>query len=235
MSVSKRHHYTPRYYLKRFQNDQGAMWRLDIDSKISTRGNSAHFGYEKHWNTLENPPEKYEPDWAERRLSEVDGPASKIVAKILAGDFPKGIEALACAISFMKNNQPRLKQYLKENNVKDVGHWSDDHWLISRIQASLDDWRTYLPYYYCVQVIDENDQASRFLTSSNPLIEMENQPTKFLPLSNRHCLYMSFDPQFTGCAPSTIICNAEIVSGINDLTIKNSWQYVYSCTPDFDA
>ena len=235
MSVSKRHHYTPRYYLKRFQNDQGAMWRFDIDSKTYTRGNNAHFGYEKHWNTLENPSEQYEPDWAERRLSEVDGPASKIVDQILAGDFPKDIQALACAISFMKNNQPRLKRYLEQNNVEDVGDWSDDHWLLARVKASLDDWRTYLPYHYSVQVIDENDQVSRFLTSSNPLIEMENQPTKLLPFSNRHCLFMSFDPQLIGCSPSAITCNGEIVAGINHLTIKNSWQYVYSNTPDFDA
>jgi hypothetical protein len=235
MSVSKRHHYTPRYYLKRFENSQGAMWRFDVDSKIFTRGNNAHFGYEKHWNTLENPPEEYEPDWAERRLSEVDGPASKIVAQILAGDFPKDIQALACAISFMKNNQPRLKRYLKENNIEDVGDWSDDHWLISRVKASLDDWRTYLPYHYTVQVIDENDQVSRFLTSSNPLIEFENKPTKLLPLSSRHCLFMSFDPQFIGSSPSTTTCDREIVTGINELTIKNSWQYVYSGTPDFDV
>lgn len=231
MSVSKRHHYTPRYYLKQFQDDQGALWRFDIDSKISVQGNSAHFGYEKHWNTLENPPEQYEPDWAERRLSEVDGPASKIVADILAGDFPKDIQALACAISFMKNNQPRLKRYLRENNVEDVGHWSANQWLLARVKASLDDWPTYLPYHYSVLVIDENDQVSRFLTSSNPLIEMENQPTKLLPLSNRHCLFMSFDPQFIGCSPSMQTCDGEIVAEINQLTIKNSWQYVYSSTP----
>ncbi len=135
----------------------------------------------------------------------------------------------------LKNNQPRLKRHLEQNNVEDVGDWSDDHWLLARVKASLDDWRTYLPYHYSVQVIDENDQVSRFLTSSNPLIEMENQPTKLLPFSNRHCLFMSFDPQLIGCSPSAITCNGEIVAGINHLTIKNSWQYVYSNTPDFDA
>jgi hypothetical protein len=232
--ISKRHHYTPRYYLKRFENDKGAMWRFDIDSRISTRGNNAHFGYEKHWNTLENPPEAYEPDWAERRLSEADGPASKIVTQILAGDFPKDIHALACAISFMQNNQPRLKRYLKENNVEDVGDYSDDHWLLSRVSASLDDWRNYVPNHYSLQAIDENDKVSRFLTSSNPLIEMENQPTKLLPLSNRHCLFMSFDPQFIGYDPRAETCDSSIVAGINQLTIKNSWQYIYSSTPNFD-
>jgi hypothetical protein len=71
--------------------------------------------------------------------------------------------------------------------------------------------------------------------SSNPLIEFENKPTKLLPLSSRHCLFMSFDPQFIGSSPSTTTCDREIVTGINELTIKNSWQYVYSGTPDFDV
>ena len=207
MAVSKRHHYTPRYYLKRFQNDQGAMWRFDIDSSISTRGNNAHFGYEKHWNSLKNPPKEFEPDWAERRLSEIDGPAAKIVAQIVAGDFPDDIQALACAMSFMKNNQPPLKRYLEANNVEGVSDWTEDLWLLSRVKASLDDWSNYIPFYYSVQTIDESDQVSRFLTSSNPLIEMKNQPLKFFPLSSRHCLLMSFDPQFKGCNPSAVTCD----------------------------
>lgn len=234
MPISKRHHITPRYYLKRFQDDQGAMWRLDIDSNQSVRGNSASFGYEKHWNTFKNTPEGYEPDWAEKRLSEIDGPASNIITQILNGDLPKDLQALACAISFMKNNQPPLKRYLKQNNLEDVGSWSEDHWLLSRIKATLDDWRNYLPYHYSVQIIHPTSQNLRFLTSSNPLIEMENQPTKILPLSTRHCLFLSFDPQFIGCTPSTTFCDDEIVAGINGLTIKNSWQYVYSDRPDFD-
>jgi hypothetical protein len=33
MMVSKRHHYTPRYYLKRFETDAGALWRLERNER----------------------------------------------------------------------------------------------------------------------------------------------------------------------------------------------------------
>jgi Protein of unknown function (DUF4238) len=85
MSISKKHHYTPRYYLEQFENGQGAMWRMEHDSDDIVRGNSTHFGYKKHWNTLRNPPSGYAPDWAELRLSEVDGMASARIARILGG------------------------------------------------------------------------------------------------------------------------------------------------------
>ena len=39
MNVSKRHHYTPRYYLRRFENADGALWRLDHETGVVTSGN----------------------------------------------------------------------------------------------------------------------------------------------------------------------------------------------------
>jgi hypothetical protein len=235
MTISKKHHYTPRYYLKRFENDQGAMWRMESDTDAIVKGNGQNFGYKKHWNTLRKPPVGYEPDWAEQRLSEVDGYASALVQRIIVGDLPKDIRAIACAISFMKNNQPWLRQELERTNADNVESWSDDHWLIARVKTALEDWPNYVPVNYWVQVIDEHDDESRFLTSSNPLIEFENMPTKVLPLSNRHCLFLSFDKQFDGCSPSFLSCDRETVTGINRLTIKNSWQYVYSNKLDFAA
>jgi Protein of unknown function (DUF4238) len=233
MAPSIRHHYIPRYYLKRFENHEGAMWRRDQETGAITRGNNAHFGYKKHWNSLQNPPEGYAPDWAEKRLSEIDGFASAIVAQILSGVFPKDIRALACAISFMKNNQPRLRRELETNNAQDVAGWSNDHWLIARFQAALDDWQNYIPVHYSVQVIEESDKEARFLTSSNPLIDFKDKPTKFLPLSSRHCLVLSYDRQFADVSPSFQACDREIVAGINRRTVENSWQYVYSNKPDF--
>lgn len=233
MTVSKKHHYTPRYYLKRFESDDGALWRAEQNSDKCLKGNSATFGYKKHWNTLRNPPEGYPPDWAEQRLAEVDGMASAIVSRIVAGDLPNDIRPLACAVSFMKNNQPRLRQELERTNADDVVNWSEDHWLIARVQASIDDWPNYVPVHYWVQVVDDSVDDYRFLTSSNPLIEFDNMPTKLLPLSNRHCLVMSFDRQFRGCAPRTKVCDQATMAEINRRTIENSWQYIYSCKPNF--
>lgn len=235
VTISKRHHYTPRYYLSRFQDEDGALWRLDQQSAAITRGNKAHFGYKKHWNTLHNPPDGYQADWAEKRLSEVDRAASIILERILSGDLPKDIIALAYAISFMQNNQPRIKQDLQENYADKVQHWTDDFWLVARIKTALDSGQSYKPVHYSVQTIDEEDDDSRFLTSSNPLIEFENMPTKLLPLSSRHCLFLSYDQRFAGVAPRLVKCDRETVKGINRRTIENSWQYIYSCTPDFSA
>jgi Protein of unknown function (DUF4238) len=235
MPISKKHHYTPRYYLKRFESDLNKIWRMEGGTNIIVEGNAKNFGYKKHWNTLRKPPVGYEPDWAEQRLSEVDGYASALVERIIAGDLPKDIRPIACAISFMKNNQPRLRQELELKNANDVKNWSDDHWLIARVRASLDDWPNYIPVTYWVQMIDEKNDASRFLTSSNPLIEFDNMPTKLLPLSNRHCLILSFDKQFDGCNPSFQSCSKETVVEINRRTVENSWQYVYSSTANFSV
>lgn len=233
MSLSKRHHYTPRYYLKRFENEEGAMWRRDEGTGEIVRGNNTHFGYMKHWNTQQNPPDGMPLDWAEKQLAEIDGLASTVIARIVSGSLPSDIRALASAISFMKNNQPSLKRHLEENNAQEVADWLDDHWLLARIKASIEDWEKYIPVHYSVQVIDEKEHDVRFLTASNPLIEMEKQPIKLLPVSSRHCLTLMYDRQYEGCAPFETKCNREIVAGINRLMLKNSWQYVYSCKPDF--
>lgn len=233
MTVSKRHHYIPRYYLARFEDDNGGLWRLDRQSGAITKGNKAHFGYKKHWNSLSNPPEGYEPDWAEKRISEVDGAASVILERILSGDFPSNIIAFAYAISFMQNNQPRIKQELLKTNAEHVQSWTDDFWLIARIKAALDAGKHYLPVHYSVQIIDETDKHVRFLTSSNPLVEFENMPTKLMPISSRHCLFLSYDQKFSGFAPGFVKCDRESVKEINRLTMENSWQYVYSSTQDF--
>ena len=233
MSISKKHHYTPRYYLKRFENNDGSMWRLDKDTNAIVKGNGTNFGYKKHWNNLRNPPTGYDRDWAEKRLSEIDGSASALVQRIISGDLPRDISAIACALSFMKNNQPRMKQEIEKNNHQDIKNWSDDHWLLARMKTSLEDWRNYVPIMYSVYVIDENDADSRFLASSNSLIEFENMPTKIWPISNKHCLFLSYDEKHRDVDPRFDVCDNEIVTGINRRTIENSWQYLYSNSSDF--
>jgi Protein of unknown function (DUF4238) len=235
MSLSKRHHYNPRYYLKRFESDDGKIWRLDCEGGAIVCGNSDSFGFKKHWNTMRNPPEGFAADWAERRLSEIDGPASVVVARILAGDFPKDFQPLAYAISFMQNNQPRVMRELEEQHADLIQGWSDDFRLIIKTQSALDNGMSYLPLHYSVQEIDDNESSARFLTSSNPLIEFTYKPTMLLPLSNRHCLFMSNDPQHSAMQPKFLSCDEATVEEINKITIRNSWQYIYSCTPDFFA
>jgi hypothetical protein len=232
-SRSKRHHYTPRYYLKRFEDDNGALWRKDQESGDFKSGNSSHFGYKKHWNTLRHPPTGYEPDWAEKRLAEIDKFASATIQRILSGEFPKDIRPLAYAISFMKNNQPRLRRELETSHADQVRNWSDDHWLIARFNAAFKDAPNYVPTHYSVQTIDGQDHDICFLTSSNPLIEFENKPSKLMPLSKRHCLFLSYDPSFAQFEPKFVGCDHASVAEINRLTLQNSWQYVYSSVPEF--
>lgn len=232
--VSRRHHYTPRYYLKRFENATGALWRFDPASGAVVRGNNQRFGYKNNWNTLSNPPTGYAPDWAEQRIAEIDGLAAAEIARILAGDFPAHLRALACAIAFMTHNNPRVMQALDEEHADEVGKWSEDHRLMVKLHASLQSWQDYLPTYYAVQVIDGSDQEARFLTSSNPVIDMSNLPTMFLPISSRHCLFLSRDPQHRTFTPRFTTCDRAMVAELNNLTIKNSWQYLYSSTPSFD-
>ena len=235
MSVSKRHHYTPRYYLKRFENAEGAMWRLDQESGTITRGNHERFGYKNHWNTLRNPPPGYQPDWAERRIAEIDGAAAADITKILAGDFSTDLRALACAIAFMTHNNPRVMRELDEKHADKVGHWSDDFRLVVKLRTALDNWRDYVPLYYAVQTIDSDAGDARFLTSSNPVIDFSNKPTKLLPLSSRHCLFLSHDPQHRTFKRRFISCDRTTVAELNEVITRNAWQYVYSCKPNFGA
>jgi hypothetical protein len=235
MSVSKRHHYTPRYYLKRFENAEGALWRLDQDRAAVALGNNERFGYKNHWNTLRNPPPGYPPDWAEQRIAEIDGLASAEINRILAGDFSTDLGALAFAIALMTHNNPRVMRDLDENHADKVAHWSADFRLIVKLKTAMDTWRDYVPVHYAVQVIDSEDCDLRFLTSSNPLIDFSNKPTKLLPLSSRHCLFLSWDSRHRAFARRFVRCDRETVAEINKLTVRNAWQYVYSCTPDFDG
>lgn len=232
MNVSKRHHYTPRYYLRRFENADGALWRLDHETGVVTTGNNERFGFKNRWNTLQNPPPGYAPDWAEKQIAVIDGFASKTIAEILDGRFPADISKLAVAVSFMHHNQPRLRRELEAVHADKVGQWSEDHWLVVRLKTALDNWRTYVPLYYAVNVIPpERDQ--RFLTSSNPLIDFTNKPTMLLPLSSRHCLFLSNDPAHANFRTQFTTCDAEMVVGINRMARKNAWQYLYSCSSSF--
>lgn len=53
------------------------------------------------------------------------------------------------------------------------------------------------------------------------------------PLSSRHCLFLSNDPVHSGFRPQFTACATEMVAGINRMTCKNAWQYLYSCSSSF--
>lgn len=234
MQVSRRHHYTPRYYLKRFENAEGALWRLDRDRGVITRGNNQRFGYKNHWNTLRDPPPGFASDWAEQRLAEIDGLAAAEISRVLQGDFSTDLRALACAIAVMTHNNPSVMQDVEKNHADQVVHWSDDYRLVIRLKAALESWRDYLPVFYAVQVIHPTEPDARFLTSSNPIVDFSDKPSGFLPISSRHCLFLSRDPQHRTFLPSFITCDRARVAEINVVTKRNAWQYVYSCTRDFE-
>jgi hypothetical protein len=232
MTVSKRHHYTPRYYLKRFETEAGALWRLDSETGVVTKGNNERFGFKKRWNSLRNPPPGYAPDWAEKQIAVIDGMASKVITEILEGQFPADIRKLAMAISFMHHNQPRLRRELETVHPNKVGQWSEDYWLVVRLKTALDNRESYVPLYYSLNVIPPGSDQ-RFLTSSNPLIDFTNKPTMLLPLSSRHCLFLSNDPAHRDFGPVIRTPDHVEIAGINRMTIKNAWQYIYSCTDSF--
>ena len=59
------------------------------------------------------------------------------------------------------------------------------------------------------------------------------KPTMLLPLSSRHCLFLSNDPAHANFCPQFTTCDVEMVAGINRMTRKNAWQYLYSCSSSF--
>jgi hypothetical protein len=206
---------------------------LDRESGAIVRGNNERFGFKKHWNTLRNPPAGYAPDWAERRIAEIDGLAATEIARLLKGDFTSDLGPLACAIAFMTHNNPRVMDELDKHHADEVAHWSEDHRLVVRLNTVIKGWREYVPTFYAVHVIDPEMCDARFLTSSNPLVDFSNKPTHLLPISSRHCLFLSHDPQHRDFSRNFLKCEREMVAGINSMTMKNAWQYVYSCTPEF--
>lgn len=232
MTVSKRHHYTPRYYLKRFETEAGALWRLDSENGAVTKGNNERFGFKKRWNTLRSPPPGYAPDWAEKQIAVIDGMASKVITEILEGEVKADIRKLAMAVSFMHYNQPRLRRELETVHPDKVGHWNEDYWLVVRLKTALHNWESFVPFYYSLNVFPPGS-SRRFLTSSNPLIGFTNKPTMLLPLSSRHCLFLSNDPAHRDFGSVTRTLGPDEIAGINRMTIKNAWHYLYSCTDSF--
>lgn len=232
--TSVKHHHTPRYYLKRFENEHGKLWRLDVETGVIVSGNNERFGYKNHWNRLKNPPAGFAPDWAEKQISQVDGNAASFIKKLVEGKFPPDIRPVAYAIGFMKMHQPRLHREVADEHPDKTAHWTPDFKLIVSLNAAIKEGKRLEPLSYAIVRIDETQQDLRFLTSSNPLVDFENKPNKFFPLSSRECLMLIYDPELARYPPCFVNGDSETVRGINDITLRNSWQYVYSCRADFD-
>jgi hypothetical protein len=232
--TSTKHHYTPRYYLKRFESAEGKIWRRDVETGVVVTGNHDHFGYKNHWNRLRKPPPEYEPDWAEKRIAEVDGHAAATVKKLVEGKFPQDIRPLAYAIGFMKIHQPRLHRELTEEHPKLTAAWSSDFKIVASLNAAINEGKSLEPLSYAIVRIDDTQKDARFLTSSNPLIDFKNKPNKFFPLSSRDCLMLIYDPELACHPPRFVVGDVAMVRGINEIALRNAWQYVYSCRADFD-
>lgn len=235
MSNSKRHHFNPRYYLKRFENAGGAMWRLDKRTGKIVSGNNERFGFKNNWNNFQDSYDGYDRDWLENRLAEIDGFAAAIISKIVAGEFPADLQALGYAISFMQNHQPSVVHDLKQNFTVEVAEWSEDHIMVASVMAAMKQAHQYVPRSYFVWEIGADQEHSHFLTSSNPLIAFENKPSMLFPISSRHCLFMTNDVGLDDMQPRLFACDVQMVNEINSKTIENAWQYVYSCQSAFPA
>lgn len=235
MPHPKKHHYNPRYYLVRFESDDRKLWRFDKDSSTRVQGNAKSLGYEKFWNRLKAPPANFDANWAEYRIGDIDDASATVISRIISGDLPDNIAPLAAAISFMQNHQPRLKRQLQLEHRERVATWTDDHFLIAGVAAALANWREYIPANYVVLTLPECRPKWRFLTSSNPLISYENKPRMLLPISSKHCLLLNNGLDLVQYGNGHMsIEDKDLLSGINRQIIENSWQYVYSCRPDFD-
>jgi len=232
--TSTKHHYTPRYYLKHFENAEGKIWRRDVETGAVVTGNSDHFGYKNHWNRLENPPPGYEADWAEKRIADIDGHAAAMVRRLVEGQFPPDIRVIAYAAAFMKMHQPRLHRELLEEFPERTAHWTPDFKLIASLKSAIDEGKKLEPLSYAVLRVDDEQKDLRFLTSSNPLVDFSNKANKFFPLSKRHCMMLIYDPALAQHPTGFSNTDAATVRGINDITLRNSWQYVYSCRADFE-
>lgn len=233
MTASKRHHFTPRYYLKNFHNTEGKIWRLDKASGRVVRGDHNSFGLKKNWNTLVSPPQGYGADWAEKRIALVDTYASKALTKLLKGDFSADMRALAFAMSFMQHHQPKLKESLKEKHPERVSKWSDDWFLIVGLKTAFREAQNYIPAQYAVLQVPPSKAKARFLTSSNPVVSFSNKPSLFFPISSSQCLLMTKDAHAGFGEPRHFECDERMVEGINDLIVQNAWQYIYSDSESF--
>jgi len=234
MNISKRHHYNPQYYLKKFANSKKQLWRLDKESGKIVCGSSEKFGLKKNWNTLQVEQSERSADWIEGKISKIDHFAAQTLGKIVDGKLPEDIRPLCAAISFMQNHQPRLKRELIESNSKEVSDWSNDTFLIAGVKSALRDYERYVPKSYIVYEIDSSKPDWHFLTSSNPLIEFSDNSMKFFPVSKKHCMFLNNDVKLAQIGSQYFgVDSEEIVRGVNRRTVENSWQYVYSPTSDF--
>ncbi|MCB2074735.1 MAG: DUF4238 domain-containing protein [Novosphingobium sp.] len=234
MADPKKHHYNPRYYLERFESDDGQLWRLDKETAKVIQGSAKSLGYKKYWNRLKEPPQEINANWIEYRISDIDGASAKVISGIVERDPPESIAPLAAAISFMQNHQPRLKRELQLQHRDRVANWSDDYFLIVGVWTALKNWREYIPATYAVLTLPDDRPEWRFLTSSNPLISYANKPRMLLPISSRHCLLLNNGSDLVPFGSGYMqLKGEEMLIGINRHTVENSWQYVYSCRPDF--
>lgn len=234
MTSPKRHHFTPRYYLKRFENCDGKIWRFDKKNNAIVKGDHMSFGVKKHWNRLQNPPEGFDPLWAETRLAEIDGHASKVIERLANGDLSVDLTALSYAMSFMQHHQPHLKNSVQLSHSDAVSEWTDDWFLIVLMKTALQEAKNYVPRSYSILQIPDEKKGTRFLTSSNPVVEFNNKSTMFFPLTKNHCLIMFNEDRYDFIKPSFRTVEKAEIKGINALILKNSWQYTYSSTESFD-
>ncbi len=236
MSIPKRHHYNPQYYLRHFENDEGRLWRLDKETGKVVCGSSRTFGFQKHWNRLDNPPEGIDENWAEHRLAQVDDAAARVIRRIVERDPPENIAALALAISFIQNHQPQIRRGLKEQHPNEVWDWDEDTFLIREIQTAMNVWQEYDPINYAVIHLGGNCQKRRFLSASNPLVSYSNKDIALLPISRELCLILNQGVQLAPIGNGYMEADGdEVIDGINRQIYENSWQYVYSSRPDFES
>lgn len=115
MSVPKRHHYLPQFYLRGFREDQG-LWVYDRERDDFRRRNPEKFGFEKGYYALLDEEGTQDYREVEKRLTVIESAAATVIKKIddsiqltLADKF-----ALSLFAALLKVRTPAFERWLNE-------------------------------------------------------------------------------------------------------------------------
>lgn len=173
----KRHHYVPRFLLKRFSGEPGAknpaIWRLDKASGQAARSSIVNEAVISHFNRVE-AASGLTADSVETLLATIEGMASPLVTKLVRGQAPAPEERLNLALFvwlqqqrtplgrawqvFMQEQTARLqamKNLLDAESVRAVFEGRDEFKTPDEIEA----WRR--------QTIQELDDGTLFFRATH--------------------------------------------------------------------
>jgi hypothetical protein len=99
--AAKRHHYVPKFLLKRFSCDPGAenpaIWRLDTATGTCSRSSIVNETVISHYYGLEGTSH-VSPTFLEETLAGIEAKAAAVIERLVAGQTPYPRERLTLAV-----------------------------------------------------------------------------------------------------------------------------------------